>query len=232
LDIGTSDSSLLTEVNKKGKTMKKIVMYWIMACCLTAQAGVIYFNYTANPVEQVISRHEISAYAFYSYIEFTLDGAVTNNSHAGNNSVMALSAQVGNFMGSFYAAEAYTPLVLNLNDPVNASLDWSDGSRVVKAEVLGSGSDLDVLNDFYFGIRLDAGDGNYYYGWARGYAEANVDSARNPASISTAGVYEMAINNTINQGLAVGAIPEPATALILVIGGGLIGFYRRFFGRV
>jgi len=37
------------------------------------------------------------------------------------------------------------------------------------------------------------------------------------------------------QGLVVGVtevIPEPATALILSLGGGLIGLYRRFFGRV
>jgi hypothetical protein len=28
------------------------------------------------------------------------------------------------------------------------------------------------------------------------------------------------------------AIPEPATAMILALGGGLIGLYRRFFGRI
>ncbi len=33
-------------------------------------------------------------------------------------------------------------------------------------------------------------------------------------------------------GLNVTAIPEPATALILALGGAVIGLYRRFFGRV
>jgi hypothetical protein len=64
------------------------------------------------------------------------------------------------------------------------------------------------------------------YGWAE-VSFVETPEVRSFTVIRTA--YETEFNTAI---VTPAAVPEPATALILGLGGAVIAFYRRFFGRV
>jgi hypothetical protein len=206
---------------ERGEEMKKIfVACLLLSLTATVRADIIYFDYAASPVEAEISRNTFDMFASHAYVEFTLGGAASTLVYPASSSAMTAEAGMSTFMGTdFYAARVYTPLELTLGAGVNASIDWDDLSTIAEAQVSPSGSQLDQANSVYFGIRIDAGEGDYYYGWARGFGIGDVDTSRNPATQATAGVYEMAVNSTPNESILVGAVPEPGTLGLLVLGG-------------
>ena len=77
----------------------------------------------------------------------------------------------------------------------------------------------------YIGLQFNNGE-DTYYGWAQVTA-ANCNN-RSSASLT---VHDWAYNNVDGELITAGAVPEPATALSLMLGGLVVAGYRRIRKR-
>ncbi len=199
---------------------------------VATQADILYFDYTAAPVEAEVTRNTFDNFSSFAYIEFTLAGAASTLVLPSNGSALYAEAGMATFFGSdFYNALAYTPVTQSFGATIDNTIDWDDLSIIAEAQVTDSGNVIDSSGSVYFGFRIDGGGGDYYYGWGRGYGISDVDTTRDPQVIATAGVYEMAINTTLNQSINVGVVPEPGTLGLLLSAGGALLLVRRQFHK-
>ena len=200
--------------------------------CATSHAGVVYFDYTGAPVEASSHANGSSGAWITSYLKLTASGALagleTDDPRLG-----AFSYGAGSTLYAYADISGNANLTswfINPEDTVDAASSWGvggEGGTIAFALVFGSGDyQSDSSGDQYIGFRLDQGGGNYYYGWAQIYGTAVANGPGNSAD-AVVGVKQMAFNDTMNEGLAVGVVPEPATALSLMLGGFLIAGYRR-----
>lgn len=72
----------------------------------------------------------------------------------------------------------------------------------------------------YVKTRFNAGAGNYYFGWAE--IETSVVATSRNSVRAEATILRMAFNNTANESIIVGAIPEPSVHLLILTGGGIV----------
>lgn len=79
----------------------------------------------------------------------------------------------------------------------------------------------------YAPLRIDAGGGNYHYGWVEITTE--VGNVWSPPYVGTATVTVtgFAFNTNLNEAIQAGAIPEPSTLACLLLGGSAFAFSRR-----
>jgi len=76
-------------------------------------------------------------------------------------------------------------------------------------------------------LRINAGSGNYQYGWAEITTQAgNIFSPPYMGTISVT-ITGFAFNTEFNEAIQAGAIPEPSTAVCLILGGSAFAFSRR-----
>lgn len=141
--------------------------------------------------------------------DFHLFGYLGNNekpSIEGTNSSnqIAISSDVS-FLANMFAA----------NSPIAAS-HWLSG--VGYLENGGTGYWHGFSGDAYLGLRLNAGAGNYRYGWAR----INYNDTTNTNTLK-----DFAIEQNINTTILAGAVPEPSRALLLALGLGGAALRRR-----
>lgn len=200
--------------------------------CGTLQASIVYYDYTSAPVEASAHATGSSGSWIISYLKLTSSGAVSGLetddprlgafAYGSGSTLYAYADTSGN--------DNLTSGFISLSDTVDSSSGWGVGMEsgtIAFALVFGSGDQQsDGSGDQYIGFRLDQGSGNYYYGWAQIYATAVANGPGNAAD-AVIGVKTMAFNNTLNEGIVTGAVPEPATALSLILGGLLITGYRR-----
>ncbi|MGA0901106.1 MAG: PEP-CTERM sorting domain-containing protein, partial [Luteolibacter sp.] len=82
-------------------------------------------------------------------------------------------------------------------------------------------------NSGFAPLRIDAGGGNYNYGWV----EVTVVSGNtfSPPYLGTVDVTVtgFAFNSNVNEAIEAGAIPEPSTVACLLLGGSAFAFSRR-----
>jgi hypothetical protein len=78
------------------------------------------------------------------------------------------------------------------------------------------------VSDGYIGVKIDAGSGNFNYGWIR-YATG---PGTGPAATITmkSAAYETALNQSIQTGATV---PEPSSAALVALAAGAMAFRRR-----
>jgi len=200
--------------------------------CGTTQASVVYFDYTGSPVEASSHATGSSGAWVTSYLKLTASGALAGQ-ETDDPRLGAFSYGSGSTLYTYADISGngnLTSWFIGLNDTVDASSGWGVGMEsgtIAFALVFGSGDyQSDSSGDQYIGFRLDQGGGNYYYGWAQIYGTAVANGPGNSAD-AVVGVKKMAFNDTLNEGLSAGVIPEPATALSLMLGGLVIAGYRR-----
>lgn len=116
---------------------------------------------------------------------------------------------------------------LSLGTDVTSPTTWVggdllDGSSFFQA-FSSSGDPNAWKNDTgYVGLRVAQGGGSYIYGWA----EFTIVETADPEERSIT-LTRYAYEDQINTAITAGAVPEPATALSLLIGGGLLAIIRR-----
>jgi hypothetical protein len=200
--------------------------------CGTAHAAVVYFDYTGSPVEAFAHADGNSGSWISSYLKLTVAGALAGL-ETDDPRLSAYSYGSGSTLYTYADVSANNNLTtsfLNLSDTVGASSGWGvdfEGGSIAFALIFGGGDyQSDSSGDLYVGFRLNQGGEDFYYGWAQIYGTAIADGPENSAD-AVVGVKKMAFNNTLNEDIAVGVIPEPATALSLAMGGLVIAVYRR-----
>jgi len=218
----------------------KLMMMGLLATvllCATVQAEVVYFNYTGSPVEAVAHATTNTGAWVTSYLTLTTSGA--------ENGLETDAIHLGAFAyGSTFAGVSATAdlsynnhltWLIGLGDTVDSLSSWGTGEEGASIAYASSPTySYNSSGNQYVGFRIDQGGGNYNYGWAEIYGIAIADKPNNSAD-AVIGVNKMAFNNTMNEGIAVGVVPEPATALSLMLGGLLITGYRRIskaYGRI
>lgn len=118
---------------------------------------------------------------------------------------------------------------------ISGSSPWSWGSAP-SAVLLGGyvGADGEwgfsgpnESNTGFAALRIDAGGGNFYYGWAEITAE--VGNSFSPPYLGTADitVTGFAFNTIVNEGIEAGAVPEPSSVACLLLGGSAFALSRR-----
>lgn len=208
------------------------VLLAVMVLCGISRAEIVYFDYTADPVKASSHATGSSGAWITSYLKLTATGALAGQ-ETDDPRLGAFSYGAGSTLYTYADISGNANLTswfINSEDTVDAASNWgvsSEGGSIAFSLVFSSSNyQSDSSGDQYIGFRLDQGGGDYYYGWAQIYGTAVADGPGNSAD-AVVGVKQMAFNNTLNEGLAVGVIPEPATALTLAFGGLLISGYRR-----
>ncbi len=138
----------------------------------------------------------------------------------------------GVFLSTSGASEASGELKIKLNtnsrgNRYSATVTLANGiataaeGDVVDATTLFPSSTLLISgNAIYNGftaVRFKEGI-DFYYGWVE--IETRVTASRNSVS-AKASILQMAFNNTVNESIIVGAIPEPSVLLLILTGGSI-----------
>lgn len=82
-------------------------------------------------------------------------------------------------------------------------------------------------NSGFAPLRIDAGDGNYNYGWVEvSVVSGNTNSPPYLGTVNVT-VTSFAFNTNFNEAIQAGAVPEPSTVACLLLGGSAFAFSRR-----
>lgn len=76
-------------------------------------------------------------------------------------------------------------------------------------------------------LRIDAGGGNYNYGWVEVSVVSGDTSSPPYAGTANVTVTSFAFNTNFNEAIQAGAVPEPSTVACLLLGGSAFAFSRR-----
>lgn len=76
-------------------------------------------------------------------------------------------------------------------------------------------------------LRIDAGDGNYNYGWVEVSVVSGNTNSPPYAGTANVTVTSFAFNTNFNEAIQAGAVPEPSTVACLLLGGSAFAFSRR-----
>jgi len=120
-----------------------------------------------------------------------------------------------------------------LNGAINASVStqWGGAARLFGGYGYGLAGNWAVYaNESVTGfapLRINAGDGNYHYGWAEITTQAGNISSPPYLGAVTVTVTGFAFNTNLNEAIGAGAIPEPSTVACLLLGGSAFAFSRR-----
>jgi hypothetical protein len=83
------------------------------------------------------------------------------------------------------------------------------------------------LSNQFAGVKIDAGGGNFNYGWIRFSSGPGIFNSK-PNTIT---LLDAAYENTPNQSITTGAIPEPSVVALLGLAGGAVALRRRYQKR-
>lgn len=139
---------------------------------------------------------------------------------------------LGNVQWGYNGSNYVERLALNENITVASAINWG---AVPLATLFGGyvgydgnwGLVPDETKTGFAPLRIDAGDGNYNYGWV----EVSVVSGdfNSPPYMETVNVTVtgFAFNTNVNEAIQAGAVPEPSTVACLLLGGSAFAFSRR-----
>lgn len=120
-------------------------------------------------------------------------------------------------------------------DIISASSPWSwaaaPAAHLISGYVGGDGNwGFSAPGDSSTGfapLRINAGGGNYQYGWAEITTVAGNIYSPPYLGTSSVTISGFAFNTNLNEQIEAGAIPEPSTVTCLLLGGSAFAFSRR-----
>ena len=179
------------------KLMKKAFFSLVIGIVLatSAHSQVVFLN---NPPD-------MSNGAFLKDQYFNFDGS-TIVWTSGASVVEAFSVQGTEDSGTTFLSfgqRGAAPYQVTLNqilfgDSVKSETLFVDGNDIV----------AETITDQYFGIKFDAGGGDFNYGWINLSSISAVDGGR---------INAVAFNTIPNADIVAGAVPEPKVALLLAL---------------
>lgn len=196
-----------------------------LASVPSAQAAILYtdfadltYNISSGNIYLDLDRSSggplFASASSFGGADFHLFGYNNNNekpSIEGTNSSnqIAISSNVSYLVNQFAA-----------NSLIAASY-WLSGVGYLENGGTGYWQGISPTQDTYIGLRLNAGSGNFNYGWAR---------VTYNDTLNTLTLKDFAIEQTSNTGINAGvgaAVPEPGRALLLALGLGGAALRRR-----
>lgn len=227
---------------------KSIVLAVLFACAGGMQAALIHNDITYHNTTEYTADTGLlnSTGSTAKYLYIRLDGTVTTSNQAGNdiwllayryrerqailqnNNVEEYVELDGSVTDGFHLSS------LSFGDTVDDSLGFGGGNLLYKFNANNPGNTETPTGPDYFGFRISSGTaGSYYYGWAKVSGFIKTTAATYDFNQASVTIHELAVMDTPDRFIEVGSVvPEPASVLMLVLGGGLIVLKRRFFSRV
>ena len=211
---------------KRLKTYAKITLGTAGALSAgdTADAGIVYFDVAPDrTINQATNPHLVS----FGNIDLTL-GTFQLNSNSGNNFELAYYSNALYVIGGsidFGQSSPGNAAKLTAGTAISGTLlsSWNN-AYVDFSRSSGTVGNWAGNNNAYAALRIDAGSGNFHYGWA------NIITS---TSAKTATITGFAFESTANTAIQAGAIPEPSTHALLLLTG-MAGYFasRRRAGAV
>ena len=206
----------------------------VMAASAGSATGAVFYSNEEVSVTLDQNTEGTGSAAMY----LSLSGASTFSTGAPEELQFALATQrdlafnVLNFKddldASIVADVGIGTVDISPSETVDASLSSGFGGGTLAAVEEGNTSALDIFSG-RIAFRLDAdGSGpgtDYHYGWAD--VEARAQAIEDVGASATLTIREVAIGQTPNGGLALGAIPEPGIVSLLALAGGGLFLRRR-----
>lgn len=217
------------------------ILLFAALAVVSAQAGIIYNDYSAAPVAAAegfsISWGIDGWNPSDTFLSFHLDGglSVASGTDSPSNNT---------FLRAWRGRSVIALITSRLEEGVEHSSDMTSymsiGETVDAAATFSAGalahaqgvSDRDIWDGGYIGLRIDDGEGGYRYGWAEIATRLATDRSGTDSNLGYVEVRQYAIQDTSGVPIEIGVIPEPASVLLLLAGGGLIGFIRRVYPRI
>lgn len=167
-----------------------------------------------------------------AYVEFNLIAGTITHTNAGTLPYMRFSAvddeqDLPQTFNAFRTSS--TGLFMKTGVPITA------GTTINSASGFGTFASMQTgynnLTDVFVGFRIDAGGGNYNYGWMRFTTGADY-GGHGPGTIT---IFDAAYENTLNLGIVAGSItsiPEPSIAVLWIgLAAGALALHRRRHAR-
>ncbi|MEN7973981.1 MAG: hypothetical protein ABFR47_09140 [Verrucomicrobiota bacterium] len=210
--------------------MKKSRYNLIIAAAIlgsVAHADIVHYDYSNNPIGNSADASDLNSYSQGS-LYLSTSGASLEQGEL----EISLSAFVQKKEKSRWATvDLLSGFSLTTEgEIVGTETNFSPAPQQLLSAT-GKGEPKNF--DGYVSLRFDAGDGDFYYGWAKIAGEAYVDPNGKSSSASL-NIMGMAFNDTANKSILAGqtittVIPEPAVVtLVLGFGISLVGAKRIF----
>lgn len=192
-----------------------------------AQGGIVYNNFadlTAGPdlIPDFLNPNDLDGYLGFNLALQTPSSISVSPNNVGG--LQFVFRALDNFSKKGKFAVAATSFASNdassraSNGLLTAGTTMSSSTSVTTFLLPGAN-----LSNVYLGLKIDAGGGNFNYGWVR-FSTGPDSPPFGPTSIT---VLDAAYETTQNAGILVGAVPEPSTAALLTLAGGAVALRRR-----
>ncbi|MBF0197921.1 MAG: PEP-CTERM sorting domain-containing protein [Planctomycetes bacterium] len=196
--------------------MKSLIVALVLFISSTVQGAVIYVDVPdVSFVPLEVIRLDFSSPG-WSKATANWDGDLNLYHHFWDDE-RTMIHRVGGGFGIVEGVDSNHAALLDLGDMIGAGSTYTTNQHVHIDD--GSTGDWDGGGVGYIGFRMDAGRGNYNYG----YLHLSHDDANNVTKLLDFG-YETSVNTSIVAGLT--PVPEPA-AISLMFLGLTMGFLKR-----
>lgn len=202
----------------------------VQADCITADLSTAIKAYTGSSDSTTATEKYINIGSGCSILE--ADAADTTGVSFEAYRIREVSP-FSSFDESIIFSKGICKTALNFGDRIDASLDFDGGTVFSAHDGINPNDNTYSLSSGYYAFRVSAGVDIYYYGWVQlDGVLATSKSSWNPAvpdkNSAMVEITSMGMQDTAGYTIDAGTVvPEPASVLLIGLGGLLIAGYRR-----